>query len=501
METEKKSVLVKKLVSGSGQGLIGSIGGRFIGVLSSIFIARVLGPVYFGLYSIGWTLLSFMSLIATGGMDRVVLRFAPRFYKQDSSALRGLLFRAIGMSAVLGISLGFLLFCFSPWLAIVVYQKPDLESVLHLFAIDFPFIIVLIVVAATTRITQIIKYSVMIQDIGQSLLGLILMVGFYLLGLELSGMILADIISNIIALLIGFTVVIRLFPEIFAVRTVSKISFKEMFGFSIPAVLGGAFSVYVFWVDRILVGYFRTSYENGIYQSVSQISTIFLVISAGINAVVVPLFADYYQKSDKKSLEEVYKISTKWAIYISIPILALLILSPRDVLSFIYGVQYSSGANVLLILLIGQIINLFTGSVNPLLIMTGNQSFLFKLSGIVFCFDIVMNLLLIPSLGLIGAAICTSLSLGILYLVALFWVKQKLCLWPFDRRYYKGLIAGVLAFLGIYLTKFIFPRNASISVILEGLIAVIIFSLSLVFQKLDFEDIEFFIMLKKSIVK
>ena len=42
----------------------------------------------------------------------------------------------------------------------VVYHKPGLESVLHLFAIDFPAMIVLIVVAASTRINQIIKYSV-----------------------------------------------------------------------------------------------------------------------------------------------------------------------------------------------------------------------------------------------------------------------------------------------------------------------------------------------------
>ena len=501
MEPEENAVLVKKLVSGSGQGLIGSIGGRFIGVLSSVFIARALGPAYFGLFSIGWTLLNFMSLIATGGMDRAVLRFAPRFLKEDSPALRGLLFRAVGMSAVFGVSLGLLLFCLSPWLAIVVYHKPGLESVFHLFAIDFPAMIVLIVVAACTRINQIIKYSVIIQDIGQTLLGLILMVGFYLLGLQLFGIILADIISNIIAVLIGFTILIRLFPEIFVVKTISKISFKEMFGFSIPAVFGGAFSVYVFWIDRIFVGYFRTAYENGIYQSVSQISTVFLVISAGINAIVVPMFASYHQKGDKKSLEEVYKISTKWAIYISMPILAILIMSPKDVLSFVYGTQYGIGANVLLILLIGQIINLFTGSVNPLLVMTGNQSFLFKLSGVVLCFDIIMNLILIPSIGLVGAAICTSLSLGILYLVALFWVKQKLGLWPFDRRYYKGLVAGLLAFLGIYLTKFFFPRMESIGVILEGSIAVIVFSLSLLFQKLDYEDLEFFTMLKKAFSK
>ena len=124
------------------------------------------------------------------------------------------------------------------------------------------------------------------------------------------------------------------------------------------------------------------------------------------------MFASYHQKGDKKSLEEVYKISTKWAIYISMPILAILIMSPKDVLSFVYGTQYGIGANVLLILLIGQIINLFTGSVNPLLVMTGNQSFLFKLSGVVLCFDIIMNLILIPSIGLDGSGNMHFLKFG-----------------------------------------------------------------------------------------
>jgi O-antigen/teichoic acid export membrane protein len=228
MENEN-TILVKKLVSGTGQGLIGSIGGRLISVLSSIFIARVLGPAYFGLYSIGWTLLRFMALIATLGMDRVILRFAPRFLKRDASALRGLFFRAIGVSAGSGFLGGVILFCISPWLTGVVYQKPDLESVFRLFAIAFPPFIVLGVVAASTRITQIIKYSVIVQDIGQTLLGLILMVVFYLIGLKLFGMILADVISNIIALIIGVIIIIRLFPEIFVAKTISKISYKEMF--------------------------------------------------------------------------------------------------------------------------------------------------------------------------------------------------------------------------------------------------------------------------------
>ena len=493
--------LVGKLVSGTGFGLIGSIGGRLINVISSIFIARVLGPTYFGLYSIGWTLIRFMSLLATLGMDRVILKFAPRFLENDKPALRGLLFRAIGVSISSGLLGGIFLFFVSPWLAIVVYQKPELVSVFKLFSIAFPPIIALSVVAASSRITQKMQYSVFIQDIGQSLIGLVLMIFFYLIGLSLIGIILADVISNIIALIAGAGILLYLFPEIFKIKSIIRITYKEMFGFSFPAVLAGAFSVYIFWIDRVLVGYFRTTFENGIYQSVSQISTIFLVISAGINMIVVPMFANYYQNNDKKGLEEIYRISTKWGIYLSIPIIGILIISPKEVISFIYGSQYIIGSNLLLVLIIGQVINLFTGSVNPLLIMTGNQSFLFRLSGIVLFFDLLLNLILIPSFGLIGAAISTSVSLSILYIVALFWVKRKLFLWPFDRRYFKGVLAGSASLLGIYIVKLFFPLMNGMNLLLQGFTGIIVFSFSIFIQKLDYEDYELINKLKRFIFK
>jgi O-antigen/teichoic acid export membrane protein len=123
--------------------------------------------------------------------------------------------------------------------------------------------------------------------------------------------------------------------------------------------------------------------------------------------------------------------------------------------------------------------------------MTGNQRFLFRLSGIVLLVDIILNLLLIPKYGLTGAAAGTSISLSILYLVALFWTKQKLSLWPYDKRYCKGMIAFIVTVLGVLLIKYLFQNVGIVSIILQGIAALIIFLLSLYIQKLDEEDRKF----------
>ncbi len=488
---ESNQGTIDKLVTGARQGMIGTIGGRFLGVLGSILAARILGPAVFGLYAIGWTLLRFLSLLFPMGMDRAVLRFAPQYWKRDPEGLKGLFYQTIFLSFGSGLIFGILLYLLAPWLATTVYHKPELLSVFRLFSIAFPMLSLLIVVTAATRITQKVKISMLIQDIGQPILGLFLMIGFYFLGLKISGVILSDIISITIAAVVSIVFIFRVFPEIIPTQTKYKNSLQELFAYAVPAALGGAFSVYVFWIDRILIGYLRPSYDNGIYLAVSQISTIFLVISSGINSVVVPIFSSLFHQKDMKTLEEIYRISTKWGIYFSVPILIVLLISPGSTLSLIYGGQYQGGAIVLLVLLAGQAVNLITGSVNPLLIMTGNQKFLFKLSGIVLAVDIILNYLLIKRYGLIGAAVGTSISLSGLYLIALFWVKYKLGLWPYDRRYLKGLWAGLAAILIVGLIKMTNPVTAPWGVILQGIGALAGFFGMLYLQKLDSEDLKF----------
>jgi O-antigen/teichoic acid export membrane protein len=483
--------VVNKLVSGARQGLLGSVGGRFLSVIGSIIAARILGPEAFGLYAVGWTLLRFFSLIFPMGMDRALFRFAPKYWKIDAEGFKGLLLQTNVISICSGLSFGLVLFILAPWLASSVYQKPQLLVVFRLFSIVFPILSLLIVSSAATRVTQNVTISVLIQDLGQPLCGVALMVLFYHLGLQLNGVILSDVISISLAMIVILYLLKYVFPEIIDISYKIKMSIKELLKYSLPAALGGAFSVYVFWIDRILVGYYRPSIDNGIYLAVSQISTIFLVISAGINTIVVPLFSDLFHRKDMRSLEEIYRISTKWGIYIGISILVVLALSPGETISLVYGESYLSGSPILLILLIGQVVNMVTGSVNPLLIMTGNQNILFTLSGAALGLDIILNILLIPTYGLQGAAASTSISLSILYIAAVFWVKQHLKLWPYDKRYVKGMIATVFTLASVFITRFFFSGIGSFSIILQGMIAIIIFILALLIQKLDPEDLKF----------
>lgn len=492
---------IEGLATGAKTGLIGAIGGRFLSVFGNILIARLLGPAIYGIYAIGWTLVRFFSLVIPLGMDRAILRFAPRYLQKDSAGLKGLLANVNRISLGSGVITGILFFTLAPWLATSIYHQPELITVFRFFAFAFPLISLLVVAAAATRTTRQIHYSVWLYDLGQPLLGLAMIIAFFLLGFGLNGVVLAEVISLGCAAIATVFVLGKVFPDTKGITTRYEIKSRELLSYSIPAMLGGAFSVYILWLDRIFVGLFLPTYENGIYTAISQISTVFMVISSGISPIVVPLFAQYHHSGEKGKLEEVYRISTKWGVYISIPILAVLLVSPVSSLQLIFGQEYSSGAVPFLILLGGQIINLVTGSVNPLLIMTDNQKVLMRVSLIALILEIILLVILIPLWGLIGAAISTSTCLSLLYLYELIWVKKKLELWPYDRRYLKGLIAGAAAFAVVILTKILTRQIPMFGLILQSVISLTVFCGVLLWQRLDTEDKDFINSFRFSINK
>lgn len=101
----------------------------------------------------------------------------------------------------------------------------------------------------------------------------------------------------------------------------------------------------------------------------------------------------------------------------------------------LYGQAYLKVGWLLVILILAQSINTGTGAVGFLLVMNGYQNHWLFLSGISFIIGLILNIWLIPQMGIIGAALANACGVGIMYLAALFQVRSLLGMWPYDKRY------------------------------------------------------------------
>ena len=89
-----------------------------------------------------------------------------------------------------------------------------------------------------------------------------------------------------------------------------------------------------------------------------------------------------------------------------------------------FGDEYIVEISVLTLLLIGQFINVISGSVGLTLTISGNGWVHFKNSMIAIIVSLIMAIFVIPQNLIIGAAICTSLAIIIKNLLGVFYVYR-----------------------------------------------------------------------------
>jgi O-antigen/teichoic acid export membrane protein len=432
---------VSRLASGSGISILGRAAGRASYTVGQVLLARLLGPANFGLYAIGWTLLRIAGVIAPIGLDQAVVRFGAHYYGESKEKLKGALLHCIGYSLLSGLALAVACWFGAPWLAQRVFHKPQLASLLHGFAMAIPLCGGAAVVAAATRITQRMKFSIIIEDLFQQGSAALMILVLFLVGGSLRGAVEIVVASYGISLLVGLFIVWRLFRRELSSDIIIGSVHREILSFSPTVLLAGAFGMLMLWVDRLVLAQFRSATEVGIYQAASQTTILFEMILAALSMTIAPMIVDLHRKRNHRQVEELYRISTKWALYLSAPLFLLLGFAARDFLVVVFGPGYAGGWLPLTILLCGQLANVGTGTVGLLLLMTGRERrwLLLTLGG--FLANLVLAVLLVPRYGMVGAAASTAISTVAHFLVAVVQVCGQLKIFPYDRRFTKILVA------------------------------------------------------------
>src|SRR5690242_3650795 len=80
-----------KLAGGATVTLLGKVANSLFQASSQIILARFLEPSLFGIYALGWTLLTLIELIAPLGLERGVLRFGARYSRGEVAGLKSVI--------------------------------------------------------------------------------------------------------------------------------------------------------------------------------------------------------------------------------------------------------------------------------------------------------------------------------------------------------------------------------------------------------------------------
>lgn len=493
----------KKIASAAGIFIGGGMLGRAFLVVGQVFMARVLTLEAFGLYSLGWTILRIMATLTALGMHVGVVRLGTPFYKkQDYSGLKNIIFQTFTISFFSSSLISALIFVFAGWISVEVFHDPDFEPVLRMFVVAIPFAALLTIAGATTRLTKYTRYDVLSQQLGRPAVHLFLMFVFYFLGWGLLGLTGAAVLSFILAVILSLYYVFKLFPEVIRAKRTAGFFNRELLMLSVPATMLGTVNFINSRIDRLMLGYFGAAEDVGIYQAISQIVIVFTIVQMAFTSILSPMIADYYQAGENDRLQQIYWLGTKWALYICLPIFALIMILPNELIIVLFGAKFAENSMVLIVLAIGELFNVSTGAVGAVMYMTGRERRYLVISLVAFTTNIILNILLIPIWDITGAAVATSMGTVVLFGLGIIDMKRFLNISTYNRRFLKGFVAISLATGTGYGLTFVLDNIAPfIELSVIGSVIGIIYLILLRAFGLDEEDTIFLKAVSKRIRK
>ena len=151
-------------------------------------------------------------------------------------------------------------------------------------------------------------------------------------------------------------------------------------------------------------------------------------------------------------LRRSYTIVAKWLAFITMPIFLVLCLYPEYVLNFLFGSAYIDAAPALRILSIGFILEALSGPNVATLIALGESRFIMWATLAAAAINVVLNIVLIPLWGIVGAAIASAVSLTLFGAIKSVKLYASYRIQPLSKNLLKPLIASVILALLLQIT-------------------------------------------------
>lgn len=165
----------------------------------------------------------------------------------------------------------------------------------------------------------------------------------------------------------------------------------------------------------------------GYYGAAVKVTTGIGIILATINAIIAPDISKLFFSENFKDLKALIIRSTYLNFYLTVPLIILIYIFSEEILD-LFGSSYVLANSALIIMIVAQMFNAFCGSVGVYLNMTGRQNTFLVILLFSLFINIVLNMILIPTKGMEGAAIATGISLvlwnviGVIYI----YIKDKI---------------------------------------------------------------------------
>lgn len=399
------------------------LGGMVTQYLFIFIVARLYGPKEQGAFTLCFTVLQLFAIFSQMGLDNRLTRIIAAHKDQaDSAIIKTTYIQSLRLTLFASSIWAIATFFSAPFIAGTIFSKPEITDELQQTCMAFvPFVIIGLNSAGYRGFKNMTGFLIF-KAIQPLLSAILLLVLFYMKSNW--GVVNAYTYATLGTCLISIITWYR-FSKMNESAYQPTLSWNQMLGESMPMMLTGSMFFILGWTDNIILGIFRTSEEVGMYDAAFKLSTLSAIVLLAINAIQAPVFSDLYQKKEMGRLQQIIIKSNRLLFFTSLPLTLLLCIFPETILGFL-GEGFKGAWIALILLAIGNFINSITGSIGILLQMSGHQKQYNKIITTTAIGSIVLNFILIPNVGILGAAISSSAAKIIQNLLSVVYAKKHL---------------------------------------------------------------------------
>lgn len=220
---------------------------------------------------------------------------------------------------------------------------------------------------------------------------------------------------------------------------------KHFWNFAAPRSVEGTLLVLIAWLNVVLVGALASPRQAAPYAGATRYVILGGFALQAIGIVVAPQVSRLSHREDRKATLQLYQASTVWVVIAAFPpLLTLAAFAPTFM--GLLGRGYRIGAPALALLSLSMLANASTGSNAMFLLMSGRSRQNLVVTAVSLATNLTLNLLLIPTHGLNGAAVAWAASTVLTAVVMGALVWRSLRLQPFCPAYGLALTAALVCF-------------------------------------------------------
>ncbi len=393
--------------------LVGAVVSALMGFAFTITLGRTLGPAGAGV--VLQAVAAFTIALAVGrfGLDTTAVWLLPRLADENPARLRagltGLLLPALGLGVVAGLGLAAIAATYPP-------QQRELTLALWGMAGFLPLAAVMTVGLSATRGLGGVRPFVLINSIAVPTARPALVLAITALGLGSVAVAISWVAPTVLAVVVTLWLLRRrvrraerragdppvdAWPDRGLVRRIR--------GYALPRSVSTVLEQGLLWLDVVLVGVLAGQAAAGVYGTASRLVAAGLVLSTALRIVVAPQYSRSLGRGDVPAAQRLYTMTTSWIVLGSLPVPILFSLFGGTWLG-LFGPGFQDGSLALGLLCVGLAGVLLAGNIQSMLLMSGRSGWVAVNKGLALLVTLGLLVILVPWLGIEGAAIAWSVG-------------------------------------------------------------------------------------------